>query len=288
VQSQCVSACNPACASGEICSQGRCVSPNCNPPCGPGETCSSGGICIVEQGYAPQTGYPPQPQTGYAPYAPSYAPPPPRPPAPPPQPGWAVGAGITGLVLAGGVGLFAGLSSYHAETYEGTDVVGSPGVSLGLGITALTLVAVGVPIVAIGGGSARGHPQVRGARALRVLGWITYGGTMLSSFILLSVSAYVKDNADERSRDQLSFPGWIAACGVVGGVSMLLMSLDAFISAGQSSSVRATYETPAEDGEQPATEPPAQGARLELVPTGGVAPGPNGEMVGFFGVAGAF
>lgn len=47
VMNQCVSACNPACGEGELCTdQGRCVSA-CNPACAANERCTSQGQCIA-------------------------------------------------------------------------------------------------------------------------------------------------------------------------------------------------------------------------------------------------
>jgi hypothetical protein len=46
VMKQCVSACNPGCAEGEVCTgAARCVSA-CNPPCATGERCTSQGRCL--------------------------------------------------------------------------------------------------------------------------------------------------------------------------------------------------------------------------------------------------
>ena len=44
-EGKCISACNPACESGLVCTpKGQCVSP-CNPPCGAGETCNASRVC---------------------------------------------------------------------------------------------------------------------------------------------------------------------------------------------------------------------------------------------------
>lgn len=40
--------CYPACRAGYFCSGGQCVSA-CNPPCGPGEVCSSTGQCLASE-----------------------------------------------------------------------------------------------------------------------------------------------------------------------------------------------------------------------------------------------
>jgi hypothetical protein len=67
VMRQCVSACNPACPSGEVCrSDGRCVSA-CNPPCGAGETCTAQGQCLATapQSTAPQSTAPQQPAPSF-------------------------------------------------------------------------------------------------------------------------------------------------------------------------------------------------------------------------------
>lgn len=50
---RCVSACNPDCGQGEVCtSEGRCVSA-CNPPCGSSQRCTSQGQCVSTAPPAP-------------------------------------------------------------------------------------------------------------------------------------------------------------------------------------------------------------------------------------------
>ncbi len=183
--------CYPACREGFACNQGTCVSV-CNPACDSGQTCTSGGQCIG---------------TAFTPGAPGQA-----------DSGWARGAAITGFVVTP---LVLGLGIASAATSEEQIP------SIPLGATATVLMGAAVPIVAVGGASARHHPEVRGLPGLRIASWISYGLTMADAVVMLAFGVLEVDPG----------VGPILIATALGGTSIASMSIDALVSANQASRV---------------------------------------------------
>jgi hypothetical protein len=187
----------------------------------------------------------PAPPPYYAP-----APPPPAPSAipqpayaapvaaPPPvvqsDPGWAAGAATYGIV-SGVVAL--GLAIASEATKEDT-LPSAP-----LGGVATALFGISLPIVAIGGSSARGNPAVTGSLGLRIAGWIGYGVTLADAAFLLS-------QVGQRTLDD----GLILSVGLLGAASMACFVVDARMSAAEATRLQ-ILET---------------GGRAQLGPRGGV------------------
>ncbi|MGI5864360.1 MAG: dickkopf-related protein [Myxococcales bacterium] len=139
----------------------------------------------------------------YAQPAPAYAPRPMR-------TGWATGAGALGI--ASGVLVF-GLA-LGAEALNGTDE------ALPVGIAATTLFAAMSPVVAGGAGSARSDPRVDGLLGMRILGWTTYGLGMANALVLVAIG--LADGSPDT--------GLITLAGGLGLVSLVSLSIDAFVS----------------------------------------------------------
>ena len=83
------------------------------------------------------------------------------------------------------------------------------------------------PIVAIGGASARNHPSVKGAPALRVVSWIGYGLTIADAGLLIGLSY---DNKIDN--------GQILSVGLLGALSTLGFAIDAGASARQTAALQ--------------------------------------------------
>jgi hypothetical protein len=161
---------------------------------------------------APAPAYAPQPtyyQPGYQPAPLAVAPA----PGPPADPGWASGAGIYGIV-SGVVAL--GLAIGAEATKEDT-VPSTP-----LGGVATALFGISLPIVAVGGSSARNNPAVTGSTALRIVAWIGYGITLADAAVLLA-----------QAGGSTPPDGQILSVGLLGVASMACMSTDAFMSANE-------------------------------------------------------
>jgi hypothetical protein len=96
------------------------------------------------------------------------------------------------------------------------------------GGVAISYAAVSIPLVAIGGGSARHHPEVNGVLGLRIAGWIGYGLTLADATALLVLSFdHPIDN-------------WhVASVGLLGSTTAAAFAIDATISASQANSIRA-------------------------------------------------
>ncbi|MBN1652663.1 MAG: hypothetical protein JXA30_02690 [Deltaproteobacteria bacterium] len=242
-----VSECVPKCREGYVCSEQKCVS-ICNPPCAPGQTCTSLGHCVTpgsadttaSEGTVVPLMVPEQKQS--------------HPELGPGDPGWATEAGIIGLVGAAAVvGLTAGSAYKHGEP-----------ASAYLGIGAMGTLAVAGPIVAIGALSARSNPIHRGYPVVYTFSWIGYGVSLIYGTALL---------VDGMENDGVK-PGWIAGAGVIGTLSLVGFSIDAFVSAiqaespvGQLGKVR----------QQPSLKP-----RISL------SPEINGGMAASLGLTGSF
>ena len=141
------------------------------------------------------------------------------------DPGWAQGASIFGYVSAGVIAALAtGVIATNNPDAED--------ISLVLGGLAVTYAGVSIPLVAIGGGSARNHPDVRGVLALRISGWIGYGLTMAESTIVL---ALVLESRSNLTYEQVNLA--VASIGLLGSASAVLFAIDAGISASQANAI---------------------------------------------------
>ncbi|MBI5549664.1 MAG: hypothetical protein HY901_37735, partial [Deltaproteobacteria bacterium] len=132
----------------------------------------------------------------------------------PPKAGWALGAGITGLVFGG---IVLGLAS-ASETTKGELVPSMP-----LGATALLLTIIMCPVTASGGSSARRGTDLHGVVPLRVFAWLFYGFAIASGLGLTVVGALDVTPPD----------GLIVATGGLAALSFLFLSIDDFVSFGQ-------------------------------------------------------
>jgi hypothetical protein len=181
--------CFPACRPGFICSQGACLS-LCNPLCSHGQTCTENRQCVgTALGDL---------QEGVA------------------DPGWARGAAILGFIATPVVlGLGIASAAKHKDQWT----------AIGLGAGATGVTGVVVPIVAVGGGSARKNPRVNGVLALRIVGWITYGLVMADATALIAMGVAEVDPG----------MGPIVAGTALAGVSLISMSIDAIAGASEAS-----------------------------------------------------
>jgi hypothetical protein len=126
--------------------------------------------------------------------------------------GFATGSAISGFIVSP---IILGLAIGAAAT-TGDGLVPS----LPLGATALGLGIITVPIFAAGGASARSGEKVKGLLALRIAGWCGYGlaiGTGAAMVGLAIGGATVP-------------PALIIPCGILGTISCLSLSIDAFVS----------------------------------------------------------
>ncbi|MFZ5444111.1 MAG: hypothetical protein ACOZQL_29210 [Myxococcota bacterium] len=201
--------CVPACRSGYFCHEGQCLS-RCNPPCPQGTTCLDTGECS-----APVVAPAP---ASVAPQAPAYVAPPPAAPSVAPvgqrvNHGWATGAGVLGVVSA------ALITGFTAVTiaFNGNDIAKYSG--------AVTLLYAGIsiPIVAVGAGSGRWDPSIRGGLGWRIVGWVTFGLAMANGVIALGLGL-----ADFTVPSAV-----IASLGGLGVLSALSHGIDAFITGGE-------------------------------------------------------
>jgi hypothetical protein len=135
-----------------------------------------------------------------------------------------------------------------------------PSLPIGIGATALTLIAG--PVVAVGAGSAR-HSGARGVLGLRIAGWLGYALTLADAGVLIGLGVAQVTPPD----------GTITSVGLLGATSLILLSADAFASAGQASDV----------GTRPA---PSTWARL--VPTIGTVRDLDGVRITTLGLSGPF
>ena len=77
-----------------------------------------------------------------------------------------------------------------------------------------------MPIVALGGRSARKYSGARGVLGLRIAGWVTFGICLSSAFAMIGIGA-----ADEEVP-----PALIASAGVVGALAIVAFAVDALVS----------------------------------------------------------
>lgn len=206
------------CKGNRVCRMGACEDPPPAPPAPyPPAPMVAPGAPMATPAPAP---VPPAPYYAAPPPATYALPPPPYVPAVaaaqptvPSDPGWAAGAATYGII-SGAVSL--GLAVASEATKEDT-IPSAP-----LGGVATALFAVSLPIVAIGGSSARGHPAVTGSAGLRIAGWIGYAVTLIDAGYLLSQVG------------QGTLPdGLILSVGLLGGASMACFVVDARMSAAE-------------------------------------------------------
>jgi len=130
---------------------------------------------------------------------------------PPPPSGWAMTAGV--------VGVAAGVSTLSlALAAERLKLKGSLG-AIPYGITVLTLGAVAPPLVFLSGWGGRKSSGARGAPALRVAGWITYGAFLTAGAV---TAAYGLQRREPMN-------GMIALMGGFAALSLSLFAADAFV-----------------------------------------------------------
>lgn len=189
-------ACFPACRQGYLCHSGACVEA-CNPPCGEGTTCSARGMCEADAGRS----------SGFA--------------SGPGDPGYAVGAAVTGIVMAAlSIGLYAVVAGGQ---------IANGWVDVGLLWGGVGLPFITAPIVGGGALSASG-PGVTGLLPLRVGAWIAYGGYFIAA---LGASIYAADHLGDIP-DELA-----VTLAIVGVATELAFVIDALHTASQASSAAA-------------------------------------------------
>jgi hypothetical protein len=137
--------------------------------------------------------------------------------------GWALPAGIIGIISAAGV---LGLSIGSAVTLEDDFGFREVVPAVPLGVSAFVLTAAVAPIVFVGGGSARRGAGATGSLGLRIGGWVAYGVALLAGLYILLFNV----------ADIIEAPEWlIIADGVVGALALVMFSADAFISHAEAS-----------------------------------------------------
>jgi len=134
----------------------------------------------------------------------------------PGDPGWATSAGIVGLASAVAVVGLTAASAYKHHESE----------SAYFGFGALGTLAVAGPVVALGALSARSNPIHKGYPTVYTLSWIGYAASLIYGAGLL-VDGMESDGVD---------PGWIVGAGVIGTLTLVGFSIDAFVSAIQAES----------------------------------------------------
>jgi hypothetical protein len=135
-----------------------------------------------------------------------------------------------------------------------------------LGIVTTVYLAAAGPIVAVGGASARNHPDVRGYSALRIVSWIGYGLTILDAAFLIGIS-FESEVANAH----------ILSVGMLGAFSAVGFAIDAHAGANEADALRAAA-------------PPSAQPRLTLSPSLGFARVDDfsERRVPLLGVRGAF
>lgn len=139
----------------------------------------------------------------------------------PPSPsGWSMTAGIVGV--ASGVSVL-GLA-FAAERLK---LRGSLG-AIPYGISVLSLGAVVPPLVFLSGWGGRKTSGARGAPALRVAGWIMYGGFLTAGAVTAAYGLQRKEPIN----------GMIALMGGFAALSLSLFAADAFVAWHQARVIR--------------------------------------------------
>lgn len=155
--------CVPACRSGYVCHEGRCIDA-CNPACPVGQRCEAGGVCVDATLLAPV----PQVSTGYLTVSTE------RVGSGSIDTGWAIDAGVWGIVnVAVALGVATAQLFIEDQVARG-----------GVGIATVGYLAATGPLVVAGGASSEG----RGATGLEVVGWITYGIGVTGGIVLSALN----------------------------------------------------------------------------------------------------
>lgn len=224
------------CKGDRVCNRGQCVdmlppglpaAPLGDAPVTPAPAAPLPPAPLV--GSPPPAGYPapayPPPAYYPAPAGSSYYPAPAGPGYyPPPQqqvsadPGWAGGAATYGIIAGiATLGLAIG-----SEATKGDVVPATP-----LGGAATAILGISLPIVAVGGASARQNGNVTGHPTLRIVGWIGY-------VVALADAAYMLSQAGNRSPPD----GQILSVGLLGVASLGCFVIDARASASEAIRLR--------------------------------------------------
>lgn len=225
-------ACFPACRSGYLCHEGRCVSA-CNPLCGATEACTALGECVPAAPVALPSRSPfvdDQPTTA------------------------AVSGHDVDVGWARGAFYFGATSVAFDVVLTAAIVAANPAkadLARNLGGLSVVVFGVSAPLTALGGASARNQAAVTGHPQLRVASWVGYALTLGEVAWLLG-----------RSYNKVIGDGWVVSVGVLGTLSSLGFTLDARTSASQAEHLRAL-------GLSQPTMAFAGGAGGGLVPTWG-------------------
>ncbi len=175
---------------------------------------------------------------------------------PKPKAGWAMASGIVGLVFTPIVlGLTAGSEATRRDLVP----------SLPLGITALVLYIIMAPVVGSGGSSARRGFDLSGVVPLRVFAWIFYGLTIAGG-VLTAALGILEETPPE---------GLIIGMGAMASLSLIFLSIDSFVSAGQAKALAHRIET-------------GQASRIEVQEYFGPIVMPDGSVGGTVGLVGRF
>ncbi len=132
--------------------------------------------------------------------------------------GFATGSAIAGFVVSP---IILGLCIGSAST-EGEDPA-----SLPLGASGLLLDAITVPIISIGGSSARSGEKVDGVVGLRISGWCEYGLFVGAGVVMIGLAIANVDIPQSVAQPV------IASEGIVGSISCISLSIDALVSGKQ-------------------------------------------------------
>jgi hypothetical protein len=127
--------------------------------------------------------------------------------------GWSVEAFWIGVASALGV-LTTGILTVATDAPDKR-------MSTGFGAASMGILGIAGPTVALGAGSARGHPYVPGARGVRIAGWVTFS---------LSLAAGVGLLASDLEASSGRRGAFMAPVGF-GAVSLLLFAFDALVGA---------------------------------------------------------
>lgn len=162
--------------------------------------------------------------------------------------GWGGAAGVLGAVSAGLIVVMTGvtiaLNGEDAAKYSGA--------------VATLFAGISIPLVAVGAASSRWDPQIRGAPAWRITGWIAYVLCMIDAITALGIGIAGGD-----------FPSYgIASIGALGVIAAVSHMIDAFSSSSQAEALATTGRVD---------------ARWNHSPVLAVAPDGRGGTVGYVG-----
>ncbi len=143
--------------------------------------------------------------------------------------GWALEAGVIGLIGAAGVG---GLSIAAAIKKEEM----MPAIPIAIGASLVTLIVA--PSIKTGSKSARKTEGVSGSLTMRVIGWLSFSVHIGGSLALGAlIPLYFVDEA-KGEEGQPPETSWIITNGALGMVSLIALSIDALIARRQASKIK--------------------------------------------------